>query len=156
LIFVCAAARTVSLKIDKYRNLLIVLYFSGAAKRIRTPDPRTTNPQVFLAMLINQYLTNGKRDLWQQAPWKICLCWYKSGHSNLRQSAASITPPLYQSSLRIGVPIPSGRRDPPTLAGFSGLSSASSWRAKTRRNPSPPTCRRQAQGRPEPLLPRWP
>jgi hypothetical protein len=44
------------------RMCLILLIF-GAAKRIRTPDPRITNPQVFLATLINQYLTNAKRDL---------------------------------------------------------------------------------------------
>jgi len=42
---------------------LILKLFSGAAKRIRTPDPRITNSQVFLAAPINQYLTNAKRDL---------------------------------------------------------------------------------------------
>jgi hypothetical protein len=36
---------------------------SGAAKRIRTPDPRITNSQIYLAMPINQYLTNAKCDL---------------------------------------------------------------------------------------------
>jgi hypothetical protein len=56
---------------------------AGAAKRIRTPDPRIANSQVFLAMPINQYLTNAKHDLRRQNKWKICLCWYKSGHSIL-------------------------------------------------------------------------
>ena len=40
---------------------LLILLFFWCAKRIRTPDPRITNPQVFLAVPTNQYLTNGQR-----------------------------------------------------------------------------------------------
>jgi hypothetical protein len=53
----------------------------GAAKRIRTPDPRITNSEFFGASLIYQCLANGKRVLFLWKAASICLWWYKNGYS---------------------------------------------------------------------------
>ncbi len=79
---------------------LILLYF-GAAKRIRTPDPRITNSQIFLAVHIDQYLTNTKCDLCQSSDGKICSWWYKSGYS--KRAKHQTTDPSYAASFSFGL-----------------------------------------------------
>src|ERR1700680_650419 len=65
---------------------------SGAAKRIRTPDPRITNSQLASVTHINQCVANAKRGLSLLKAANICSWWYKSGYS--WTSTDFFTPPI--------------------------------------------------------------
>jgi hypothetical protein len=84
-----AGTRVATVKISCHnaiaRMYLIFMEFFGAAKRIRTPEPRITNSQIDCMTYINQNLANAKRDLRRLIEGKICLCMYKSRHSSFRQ-----------------------------------------------------------------------
>ena len=59
---------------------MIVFIIFLRAKRIRAPDPRITNSEVFGTSHINQCLANAKRGLSLCKSTSIRLWWYKSGY----------------------------------------------------------------------------
>jgi hypothetical protein len=64
-----------------FRRLRTFLEGVWCAKRIRTPDPRITNSEIFGVSHINVCLTNAKRGLSLWSAANLCLWWYKSGYS---------------------------------------------------------------------------